>query len=51
VREDAERGFAVEGWLSLPPMQQTPGVSQDSARLQRVVAGDRNTPDPSSIYP
>jgi site-specific DNA recombinase len=47
VREDRDRGFAVEGWLSLPLMQQTPGVSQDSGRLQRVVAGVRYTPNPS----
>jgi len=44
VREDDEKGFAVEGWLSLLLMQQTPGISQDPGRLQRVVARERYAP-------
>ena len=33
------QGFRVEGVLMLPLMHETPGVSQDSGRFQRVVAG------------
>jgi hypothetical protein len=45
VREDAERGFVAEGWISLPLGVQPPGVAQaPPGRLERVVAGDRYTP-------
>lgn len=44
VREDAERGFCVEGLVGLPLVHETPGVSQTSGRLQRLVAGGRYTP-------
>lgn len=48
VREDPERGVGG-GLEQLAPDAADARVSQDSRRLQRVVAGDRYTPDPSSI--
>ena len=34
------QGFRVEGVLMLPLMRETPGISEDPGRLQRVVAGE-----------
>ena len=49
VRADAERGFAVEGYVALPLMRQTPGVSEDTGRLQRMVAGEGFEPPTSGL--
>ena len=41
VREDPERGFAVEGYVTVPLMCHTPGVTRTSGRVQHLVAGAR----------
>ncbi|MEE8192513.1 MAG: hypothetical protein V3T74_07180, partial [Gemmatimonadales bacterium] len=49
VREDRERGFAVEGYVSVPLMCHTPGVTRTSGRVQRLVAGAGFEPATSGL--